>query len=124
MTGKGRGHPRGEDGRYASSNTPGRSYHERYSKFVRILRAYAAGRVVAVFPGAKKPSNLQDTSIILCDEDKREANVVVARGPLRDVPGILQERRTGPERVVLLMEFMQRRVRVEMPASYVGKLYA
>jgi transcription antitermination factor NusG len=52
------------------------------------------------------------------DGEKDQRRVRLARGPLKDLCGVVTRRLSGRKRVVLLVEFLQHQTRVEVPESW------
>jgi transcription antitermination factor NusG len=77
------------------------------------------------------PPQLDDAVIVfLRDREGRDgiirasplapgSEVVITEGPLRGVVAVLERRLTGRQRVLVLLDILQRSTRVEMPAMWV-----
>lgn len=60
-----------------------------------------------------------DDGLFHCDEQAADGSTVrVVRGPFRDFYGVVKKRLTARDRVIVLLDFLQRELRVDIPEGW------
>ncbi len=97
-------------------------YSVAWAPGVRRFVCFDQGMPPAVSPAAVTffQSREDGNGLVKLDDENGHGRAVrIARGAFRDLHGVIERRLPERDRVVLLMNFLQRQVRVEVPETWV-----